>query len=106
MVIYFMKIRCLRALLGLYVISCLIYFAAVVARNGSVFVGEAFAAPSEQGLEHGKGHDQGKKLGHDKDRGPSVPALPMAAAVLIGICAAGGGAYYFSKKSNKDKDAN
>lgn len=65
-------------------------------------------ADSERVQGKALGHDKekkGKALGRDKEnkpkkdkgKGPSLPALPMASAVVLGLGAIGWGRYIFNK---------
>jgi hypothetical protein len=43
------------------------------------------------------GRDKEKKPKKDKGKGPSLPALPMASAIVLGLGAIGWGRYLFNK---------
>ncbi|MBN1383574.1 MAG: hypothetical protein JW983_01665 [Elusimicrobia bacterium] len=83
-------------------------------------VQNVYAAPRERdedrgrGSGRGRGSDRGRGSGRgrgggrgrDRDRGPSVPGIPMAAAVLVGLGAIGVAGYFLTKKKSCcDKDA-
>lgn len=91
-------------------ISSVLGLCVMFALVGAVAPQTVYAAPSEQGLEHGGGHGGGDNPGggkgqgkdKDKDRGPSVPAVPMAAAVLIGLGAIGAGSLMIKKRKKQE----
>lgn len=73
---------------------------------GNVYAG----SEDDQGkaLGHDKDKAQGKALGHykdkkpkkpkkDKGKGPSLPALPMASSIVLGLGAIGWGRYLLKK---------
>ena len=65
--------------------------------TGSSLIPCAYAAKKDK-KEGKKDKKGGKGKGKDKDRGPSVPGIPMAAAALIGLGGIGAAAYILKKK--------